>query len=112
MSTTVRQIISSALRRLNVTSANSPPTAEDVQICQEALNSLIDSMSNQLLNIHTISPMRFPLTPNKQSYTLGPATLPDGTPSGADWVTERPMRLESAVLMVYPVITPAPPPGP
>lgn len=92
--TTARQIITTALRKLAVVSANAAPTAEDIDIGLEALNQLIDSKSTALLNIHTITPYRFQFIPGQFNYLLGPT---------GDWVTERPMRLEKARLMVNPV---------
>lgn len=99
--TTIRKIITTALRNLGVTSANSVPTAEDVDISMEAFNSLIDSLSNDILNIHTINPYRFPMNAGQQAYTVGPEFDVNGDPTGADWVIPRPMRIENAVLMVY-----------
>ena len=106
---TIRSLITSTLRRLNVVSANETPTAEDMDISQEALNSLIDSMSNIMQNIHTIAPYRFLLTANQYQYKLGPAFDDSGNPTGADWVVTRPMRIEAAVMMVYPAVSGSPP---
>jgi PKD repeat protein len=94
--TTGRQLITSALRKLGANSANAVPTAEDMDVAKEALNSLIDSKSNSLLNIHTITPHRFPLTAGQYVYTLGPT---------GDWETERPMRTEKVRLIMNPSST-------
>lgn len=102
--TTIRKIITSSLSRLNAVSANSAPTADDVTISLSALNTLIDSMSNSILNIHTISPQRYLLEANKQTYILGPEFDVNGNATGADWIIDRPMRIEQAVLMAYPTI--------
>ena len=109
---TMRSIITAALRRLGANSANAVPTAEDTDVCLQAMNALIDSLSNDLLNIHTITPIRFLLTPLQQTYTLGPRADVNGDATGADWVVERPMRIETAVLMVYPTVTVPSPPDP
>lgn len=98
---TTRKLITTALRNLAVTSANSVPTAEDVDISMQAFNSLLDSLSNDILNIHTINPYRFLMEANKGTYTLGPEFNDNGLPTNADWVIERPMRIEEAVLLVY-----------
>lgn len=90
--TTVRNIIKGALQRLNAASANSEPTAEDIDVGLSAFNSLIDSLSNNILNIYTTRPYRFPMTANVAEYTLGPT---------GDWVVARPMRIENAVLIAY-----------
>lgn len=102
---TMRSIITAALRRLGANSANAVPTAEDTDVCLQAMNSLIDSMSNDLLNIHTITPYRYLLNPLQQTYKLGPALDVNGVPTGADWVVDRPMRIESAILLVYPSVS-------
>jgi hypothetical protein len=92
---TIQSIITGALRQLNVIGASEPPQAQDTAICLEALNALMDSLSNSLSNIFTITPLRFLLTANKEAYTLGP---------GGDWDTPRPMRIETANVMLYPAI--------
>lgn len=90
---TGRELINAALRKLNASSANSAPTAEDMDIGLEALNSLIESKSNTILNTHTITPKRYLLVPGQSTYSLGPT---------GDWVTDRPMRIEKAKLMLNP----------
>lgn len=99
--TTVRELIKGSLRLINVISANEEPAADDVQLSQEALNALIDSKSNDLLNIHTVTPYRFTLASGVPEYKLGPALDSAGNPTGADWVVQRPMRIENAVLMLF-----------
>lgn len=98
---TIRTIITDSLNRLNANAQNAVATAEDIAVCQAALNPVIDSLSNSILNIHTITPQRFPLTSNKQSYTLGPEFDVNGNATGADWITVRPMRIETAVLLAF-----------
>lgn len=98
---TTRKLITTALRNLAVTSANAAPTAEDIDIGLQGFNSLIDSLSNNVLNIHTVNPYRFPMEAGKGSYTVGPEFDSEGNATNADWVIDRPMRIESAVLMVY-----------
>lgn len=95
--TTARNLIKGSLRLLNVISANEEPTAEDVDISLTALNELMDSKSNDLLNIHTITPYKYLLEPGKFEYTLGPS---------GDWPTVRPMRIEQAKLMLNPYLVP------
>ena len=99
--TTVRELTTGALRLINVISTNEEPSADDINISREALNALISSKGNLLLNIHTITPYRFSLVPGQQNYILGPATDDAGNATGADWITERPMRIEQANLMLY-----------
>lgn len=97
---TIRKLITTALRNLAVVSANSVPTAEDISVSLQAFNALIDSLSTDILNIHTVLPYRFPVVAGKNTYTLGPALDDNGLPTNADWVISRPMRIENAVLLV------------
>ena len=101
---TIRKLITGSLRLINVISTNEEPTADDTDITLKALNGLVDSLSNDLLNIFTFSPYRFLLVPNQETYLLGPATDDAGNPTGADWVTPRPMRIEQAKLLLYPTV--------
>ena len=103
--TTARELITGSLRLINVVRANQTPNAQDMDISIEALNGLMDSMGNDLLNIYTFSPYRFPLTPGQQTYTLGPATDDSGNPTGANWVIPRPMRIEEAKIMRFATIS-------
>jgi hypothetical protein len=97
---TGRSIITAALRKLNAASANSAPSADEIDSGLTSLNVLIDSKSNSLLNIHTITPHTFPLSAGQYIYDLGPT---------GDWTTERPMRMEKAKLMTSPGRLPYPP---
>lgn len=97
--TTLRRLIKGSLRLINVTGTNEEPSADDMNISLKAMNGLVDSLGNDLLNIYTVKPVTFPLTPNKQTYTLGPAVDEAGNLTGADWIVKRPMRIEQARLM-------------
>ena len=103
--TTTRNLIKGALRLINVTAANEEPSQDDMEISLSSLNGLVDSLGNDILNIYTVQPYYFPLTPGKQHYTLGPALDSAGNLTGADWVITRPMRIEQAKLLLYPTIT-------
>lgn len=87
MATTILQLITSSLRLLNVVQSGETPNDEDINITQYALETMIDSFSNDRLMIYQISPQQFPFVANKQIYTLGP---------GGDWDTTRPIRIEEA----------------
>lgn len=102
--TTVRQLLTGTLRLINVVSANETPNDGDIELCLTSLDGLIDSMGNDINNIFTFSPTRFMLTPGKADYLLGPALGDDGLPTGADWVIERPMRIEEAKLIRFPTV--------
>jgi len=86
--TTPRELITGALRLINVVQANENPTADDMDISFEALNAMLDSWSNEKLSIFSMNPYEFQLAANQKEYTLGP---------GGDWEITRPMEL----LMMY-----------
>lgn len=109
--TTMRQLIKGSMRLINALGLGEEPTDAEMQVALSSLNGLVDSLGNDILNIYTVQPYYFPLTPGKQFYTLGPATI-NGVPTGADWMTTRPMRIEQARLLLYPTIAYPTPPGP
>ena len=83
--TTPRELITGALRLINVIQANESPTANDVDISFTSLNNMLDSWSNEALSIYTMNPYVFTFQVNKKEYTLG---------VGGDWDTDRPMELQ------------------
>lgn len=85
--TTVRKLITGALRLVNVVQANETPTADDMDITLQSLQGMIDSWSNDSYMIYTMNPYNFPTVGGKQTYTLGP---------GGEWATERPMQINQA----------------
>lgn len=86
MASTIRQLITGALRLINVIAQGEAPSEDDVEITKSALNGMIDSWSNNKLMIYTMNPTEFPLS-GKQNYTLGP---------GGDWDVTRPMEIDNA----------------
>jgi hypothetical protein len=84
---TIRELITSSLRLINVVASGEAPSADDIDITKFALNSLIDSWSNNRLMIYTMNPYEFPVQAGKSKYTLG---------TGGDWDTPRPMAIENA----------------
>lgn len=99
---TIRKLVTGALRLINVVSTNEEPTAADVDVALKSLNALVDSLSNDLLSIYTFTPYRFLFVPGQATYKLGPSTDDAGNATSADWVTERPMRIEQAKVILYP----------
>jgi len=98
----LRELLTSSLRLINVVQANENPSADDLEVAKSAFNAIVDSWSTEHLDIFTVQPYRFQLTPYKQNYTLGP---------GGDWSIERPMNIQQASVMLNPVvIAPAPAP--
>jgi hypothetical protein len=94
---TARTLISGALRLIGVYQPGEEPTQAQMISATRALNQMVDSWSNDYLSIHKVSPLYFNTAPGQQSYLLGPAEH-NGEPTGADWVTTRPMQLQKAVL--------------
>lgn len=95
---TMRSLVTSALRLLNVVQENETPSAADMDIALSAFNGMLDSWSAERLNIFTVNPTYFNLVPNQQSYTLG---------TGGDWNTPRPMQILSAQVSLNSTFTPA-----
>jgi hypothetical protein len=101
----MRQLLTGSLRLINAVGANETPSSGDMDISLQAMNGLIDSMSNDLLNVYTFSPYRFPLVAGQKEYTLGPAFDADGNATNVDWVIPRPMRIEQAKTLLYAAVT-------
>jgi len=95
----MRELIQGSMRLIRVVGANETPTDEDMSIAQESMSGLLESMETSLLNIYTTTPKIFLLTPGAAQYRLGPAVDQTGAETGANWVTERPVRVERAVLL-------------
>jgi hypothetical protein len=85
MSTT-RQLITGAMRLLNIYAAGETPSADDMDIAKQALAGMIDSWSNNRLMVYTVTPYQFATVSNQATYTLG---------VGGNWNTERPMEIAS-----------------
>ena len=71
MTTTVRELVTGALRLINVVQANETPTDDDMDVALSAFRGLIDSWSNGSLMIYSINPYNFPIIAGKHEYTLG-----------------------------------------
>lgn len=110
--TTIRKLITDAMRLNRVVAANEVPSDADIRVGQEALVGMLDSMQADLLNIYTTTPRRFLLEAGVQEYTLGPALDSAGNVTGADWVIERPVRVERAVILQNPTVVFAEEPPP
>lgn len=85
--TTSRELITGALRLINVVSTNETPLDDDMQISLDALNAIIDEWSTQRLSIYTIKPYYLQLRGSGKTYSVGP---------GGDLDVERPMNIEEA----------------
>jgi hypothetical protein len=99
MTTTVREIIQAAMRKVSIIQPGEVPTDSDLDISVESMAGLIDSWSNDRLMIYTINPYYFVAVPSQQEYTLGP---------GGDWDIERPMQIQEAYVNYNSQITGTP----
>ncbi len=97
--TTLRKLIKDSLKHINALAPGEEPTADDMDIALRSLVSLVDSLSNDLLNIYTVKKVYFPLTANQTSYKLGPKYYA-GELTGADWIIDRPMRVEDVKVLL------------
>lgn len=84
MSTT-RELITGALRLINVIQQNEVATADDMNISLSALDAMIDSWSTDMLSIYVLKPYYFPTVAGQKNYTLG---------AGGDWNIPRPMAVQ------------------
>jgi hypothetical protein len=88
----VSDLITLALRKLRVLAPNESPTATELSDALIALNLMLDAWTADSCFIHARSRNPFPLVSNQYVYTIGP--------SGADFTLTRPIRLESAGLIL------------
>lgn len=91
MATTARDLIKGALRLIGATSSGETPSAEEISDGLFALNSMIDSWSNEGLLIFSKIRDEFTLVVGTQSYTMG---------VGATFNSARPLKVENAYLEV------------
>lgn len=89
---TLRTLLKGSLRLINAIQAGENPTPDDMDVCTEALNGMLQSWSNNRLMIYTINQHVFTLN-GSTSYTLGP---------GADWNVERPIAIENMLARLSP----------
>lgn len=87
--TTIRQVITSSLRKINVIQANEVPTDDDINNGLYSMNSMLDSWSTEKLSIFLAKQYYFWVRALKQDYTLG---------AGGDWDIPRPMNIQRATL--------------
>lgn len=86
MSGTLRDLINSAARSINIVRQNAVLSGENMAVATYALTQFIDTCSNNKLLIFNYEQHVFPLT-NQKTYTLG---------VGGDWNINRPMTIERA----------------
>jgi hypothetical protein len=86
--TTARSIIKRSLQKIGVLVKSEEPSADEANDGLLALNALIDSWSNDSLNIYARAWESFPLT-SSDNYTIG---------TGGDFNTARPTNIVAAYL--------------
>lgn len=84
---TANKIIKTALRLIQVKAANEPVSASEGQDGLEALNDLIDSLTNEILMQTNRIELSIPFVAGQKMYTLGP---------GGDINFARPVAIENA----------------
>jgi len=72
MSSTTRELITGALRLINVVQANETPSPDDMNIALSAFDAMIDSWANDKLMVYSIKPYLFNTVGGQQDYFLGP----------------------------------------
>lgn len=82
--TKVRDILNDALGLIGVQDPSEGMDATVANLCLRRFNAMLATWSTQSLMVFTYSPTTFPLTINKQSYTIGP---------GGDFNVARPIWL-------------------
>ncbi len=71
MATTVRNVITDALREIGVLSASETATADDANSGLSTLNDLMDQWAAEELLIHTTTRTTWPIVSGIQDYTVG-----------------------------------------
>ncbi len=89
---TIKDIISGSLRLLGVIASGETASAAELADGASALQSILESWSNQGLLIPSVTTDVFPLTAGQPTYTIG---INDDASTG-DFATYRPMIIEHA----------------
>lgn len=82
---TTRDLITTALQRINVINAGEAPSADDVNDALDRLNDLIDSWATERLTIYSTVRTTWSLVSGQASYSIG---------SGGDCNIARPVFIE------------------
>jgi hypothetical protein len=89
MSYTAQDIITRAMRLLNLLGSGETPTASEASDSLTALQGMVDTWNTERLMIFTIPRLVFSLTPGQQTYNLGA-----NPPNAWDFNYPRPARIE------------------
>lgn len=85
---TLLELLRSSFRLVGVLHEGQGPNPDDIADALVVLNSMLEAWSIERLNIFTIQPATYTLTPFKQTYGIGPGST--------DFNTVRPLRIETA----------------
>lgn len=88
---TVRDLINGSFRLLGVLASGESPSSQEQTDAFNALNDLVDSLSNNRLFIYNITEESFSFLTSKQTYTMGPS---------GDFDTTRPQKIENVNIVV------------
>jgi hypothetical protein len=83
-------LVKSAMRALGAIASGENPSAAELNDGLAAANQMFDSWNAQRLMVFTVDSVAFPLTNNKQTYTLGP---------GGDFDSPRPPQIDWASII-------------
>lgn len=89
---TAQQIITDALTLIGEIGRGQTPNTEELQHGLDVLANLLDSWSTERLSLYTVKRVRFTLVPLQQDYTIGP--------TGADFTNERPVLIQTAIIVL------------
>lgn len=85
-------VVTTAMRRINVIEPGENPSADEAATGLESLNDMIDAWSIERQMLWAVQRLVFPLTAGKQSYTVG---------VGADFDIPRPARIDRMGILSY-----------
>lgn len=92
---TTRDLIAAALRKLEVVGIGATVTANDEEVCREALNLWLDAQNADTLALYALGRTVQHLVAGQATYTIGTG----GTP---DWTQARPAQIEAASVILDP----------
>lgn len=93
MPTTAADVIKNALMEMGAYSQGETPSAEDSAFALSKLNRLLDSWNAKKLNVYCMNFTSYTITPSLQPHTIGSS-------GGTFTVTQRPVKIEAANLIL------------
>jgi hypothetical protein len=89
--TTVLNIVTTAMRKINALAVGETPTAAELQDGIQALNDVLETWNIENLSIYGSLPTTYTTIAGKNTYTMGP---------GGDWDGIRPVAIQAAYCSV------------